>query len=205
MLYRKAVEPFTLELLIKIQRFPQFEAFRLVGGTALALYLGHRKSIDLDFFSHKVSLPENYQEIFSEIVTKIEITSESKVINIFKLNDIKVDFVTYPYPWLNDPILEDGIKLATLNDIAAMKLSAITNRGTKKDFIDRYYLINLPGFNKMTELYLKKYSDASLFNLYQSMIYFEDAELDPMPKMFMSLTWNKVKTFMLLTAKNEYL
>ena len=205
MIYRKAVEPFTLELLIKIQRFPQFEAFRLVGGTALALYLGHRKSIDLDFFSHKVSLPENYQEIFSEIVTKIEITRESKVINIFKLNDIKVDFVTYPYPWLNDPILEDGIKLATLNDIAAMKLSAITNRGTKKDFIDRYYLINLPGFNKMTELYLKKYSDASLFNLYQSMIYFEDAELDPMPKMFMSLTWNKVKTFMLLTAKNEYL
>ena len=146
MLQTVTVEPTTLELLKRLQQIPLFEDLRLVGGTALALHIGHRHSIDLDLFG---SIDADYMEI-SEVLREYDLKAtlnyNSKNIHQFTINDIKVDIVNYPYEWLEPQIETANIRLAGLKDIAAMKLSAITNRGTRKDFIDIYFLLQTFSF-----------------------------------------------------------
>lgn len=85
-----------------------------------------------------------------------------------------------------------------------MKLSAITNRGTKKDFIDYYFLLKSYSLGEMFDIYIEKYSDAQLFSAIKSLTYFEDAESDPMPRMLKEVDWGEVKKF-IINAVNEYL
>ena len=120
------------------------------------------------------------------------------------VNGVKIDIVNYPYGWIDDPVIEDGITLAGVKDIAAMKLSAITNRGTKKDFIDLYFLLKRFSFNELIGFYLKKYSDAQLFTVLKSLTYFEDAEMDPLPVMVEPINWDEIKTS-IVKAVNQYL
>ena len=135
MLHYETIHPDTLELLRKIQSLEMFKDARLVGGTALALQLGHRKSIDLDFFG---SIDASLQEIASALSTFASVSplSESSMKRFLIVDGVKVDVVNYPYSWIDEPVIEDGVALAGIKDIAAMKLSAITNRGTRKDFVD---------------------------------------------------------------------
>ncbi|HNQ67602.1 MAG TPA: nucleotidyl transferase AbiEii/AbiGii toxin family protein [Bacteroidales bacterium] len=194
MLQTQAVSPNTLELLKKLQSLNELKKFRLVGGTALALLFGHRLSVDLDFFSYDTPLPEQFQAILRKEGIQIENVSLSNRINIFNLNEVKTDFVNYSYKWLKNPILEQEYTLASIEDIAAMKLSAITNRGTKKDFVDLFFLLEIFELKQMINLYHKKYPEATDFLLFKSLIYFEDAEKDPMPKMLKPIEWQQVKT-----------
>ena len=192
MLHLETIEPKTLELLRRLQSLSIFEHSRLVGGTALALQLGHRKSIDLDMFGTIDSSPEDIQEACKE-AGKLEISKTSKNINIYWVDGIKVDCVNYPYEWLDDCHVIDGVRLASVNDIAAMKISAIINRGTKKDFIDLHFLLKEMSLNQILDLYDQKYPDGSRFIAIKSLTYFEDAESDPMPYMFSDITWEEVK------------
>lgn len=202
MLQIQAVEPNTLELLKKLQGLSQLNDFRLVGGTSLALQIGHRLSVDLDFFSYDIGVPSDIQYIVNQIGGRIENVSLSERIKIYNIDNIKVDFVNYFYPWLREPLIVEGISLASLEDIAAMKLSAITNRGTKKDFIDLFFLFDYFSFREMIELYHQKYKDAADFLLLKSLIYFEDAEEEPMPKMLKPISWEEVKFAIISTVKN---
>ena len=192
MLHLETIEPKTLELLRKLQSLSIFENSRLVGGTALALQLGHRKSIDLDIFGKIAATPEEIQETCSE-VGSFEISKTSKNINIYWVDGIKVDCVNYPYEWLEECRVLDGVRLASISDIAAMKISAIINRGTKKDFIDLHFLLKEMSLNHILDLYDQKYTDGSRFIAIKSLTYFEDAESDPMPYMFEDVTWEDVK------------
>ena len=192
MLHLETIEPKTLELLRRLQSLSIFEHSRLVGGTALALQLGHRKSIDLDMFGTIDASPEDIQEACKE-VGELEISKTSKNINIYWVDGIKVDCVNYPYEWLDDCLVIDGVRLASVNDIAAMKISAIINRGTKKDFIDIHFLLQKMSLNHILDLYDQKYPDGSRFIAIKSLTYFEDAEDDPMPFMFNDITWDNVK------------
>ena len=192
MLHLETIEPNTLELLRKLQSLPLFKHSRLVGGTALALQLGHRKSVDLDLFGTIEASPEDIQEVCRE-AGELEISKTSKNINIYWIDGIKVDCVNYPYKWLDDCRVLDGVRLASVNDIAAMKISAIINRGTKKDFIDLHFLLQKMSLNHILDLYDQKYPDGSRFIAIKSLTYFEDAEDDPMPFMFNDITWNDVK------------
>ena len=192
MLHLETIEPKTLELLRKLQSLSIFEHSRLVGGTALALQLGHRKSIDLDMFGTIDASPEEIQDACKE-AGEIEISKKSKKINIYWVDGIKVDCVNYPFEWLDDCQIIDGIRLASVNDIAAMKISAIINRGTKKDFIDIYFLLKELSLNHILDLYDQKYPDGSRFIAMKSLTYFEDAESDPMPYIFSDITWDEVK------------
>ena len=140
MLHYETIIPETQSLLEKLSALPVLDDARLVGGTALALQLGHRTSVDLDFFGRINADSEGLRDILRE-VGRVEVASVSKNINIFWINGVKVGMVSYPCPWIDLPIVEDGVRLASLNDIAAMKVSAIVNRGTKKDFIDLYTLL----------------------------------------------------------------
>ena len=192
MLHLETIEPKTLELLRRLQSLSIFEHSRLVGGTALALQLGHRKSIDLDMFGSIEATSEEIQDACRN-AGELEISKTSKNINIYWLDGIKVDCVNYPYEWLEECKILDGLRLASVNDIAAMKISAIINRGTKKDFIDLHFLLKEMSLNQILDLYDKKYPDGSRFIAIKSLTYFEDAESDPMPYMFNDVTWDDVK------------
>jgi hypothetical protein len=200
MLQYQTVEPATLDLLKRIQQLPVFSSHRLVGGTSLALQFGHRLSIDLDFFSENMVEQE---EILINIkpLGKVDIVSKSKFISCFYIDDIKVDFVSLPYKWIDEPVLEDSIRLASIKDIAAMKLAAITNRGSKKDFIDLALLINQLGLRQMMNLYHDKYPDGMEMMVLRSLVYFDDADIQSDPVMLVPYDWKRVKKLILDEAK----
>lgn len=173
---------------------PLLQASRLVGGTALALLLGHRNSIDLDLFGEFQNSHVDFLDAFINEGLAVNSLQNTKSIHVFQIEGVKVDIVNYPYEWLEEPIEDNGIKLSQLKDIAAMKLAAITNRGTKKDFIDMYFLLQHFSLNEMLEFYKTKYNSNSIYNVIRSLVYFADAEDDPMPKMYIHTTWDEVKS-----------
>ena len=193
MLQISTVASDTLELLKRLQSMPELAKTRLVGGTALAFHLGHRLSIDLDIFG--TFDPETITETLqSEEFDDFFIFSESKVIKRYQINKVRVDIVKYDrYQWLEDAVIENNIRIAGLKDIAAMKVAAITNRGTKKDFIDMFFLLQIFDIQRILEFYQKKYSDTNLYTAILSLGYFVDAEKDGMPKMLIPTSWNDVK------------
>ena len=203
MLYYRTINSKTLELLKNIQNIDVFKNLRLVGGTSLALQIGHRESIDLDFFG---SLDADKIEITNALnkIGKIKKRQSTQNINIFMVNGIKVDIVNYPYPWLERVVKEDDLTLAGRKDIAAMKLSAITGRGSKKDFIDLFFLLKEFSLKEMTEFYKQKYQDGSVFMVLRSLAYFEDADAEPTPKMFENIDWKNVKERIQSELKENY-
>jgi len=200
MLHYQTVEPTTLGLLKSIQQLQVFAAHRLVGGTSLALQFGHRLSIDLDFFSENLI---EHEEILINIkpLGKVDVVSKSKYISCFYIDDIKVDFVSLPYKWIDEPVLEDSIRLASIKDIAAMKLAAITNRGSKKDFIDLALLIDQLGLRQMMNLYHEKYPDGMEMMVLRSLVYFDDADIQSDPVMLVPYDWKRVKKSILDESK----
>ena len=175
----------------ELMKIEEFNSLRLVGGTALALQIGHRISVDLDFFG-KFEFSKIDDKIFQKY-DRIEYFRKSKNINVIEINDIKVDFVNYTYPWLKEPYVEEGIRMAQPEDIAAMKIAAITNRGTRKDFVDLYFLLKMFSFEKIMQLYNEKYFDASSFLALKSLTYFADAENDNSVNMIDNINWEEVK------------
>lgn len=130
MLFYRTIDSSTLELLKKIQSDQLFKGLLLVGGTSLALQIGHRISIDLDLFGTLEGTDKlEIAKTLSKLGTLQTIHSTSNI-NIYTLNNIKVDIVNYHYPWLKDSLEIDNIKLVSIEDIAAMKLSAISGRGS---------------------------------------------------------------------------
>ncbi len=194
MLRTFTVERQTLALLKQLQQMPLLQNSRLVGGTALALQLGHRNSIDLDFFGEFQNSHIDFLNEFNNENLTVNSLQNTKSIHIFEIEGVKVDIVNYPYKWLEESIEDDGIKLSGLKDIAAMKLAAITNRGTKKDFIDMYFLLQHFSLNEMLGFYKIKYNTNSIYNVIRSLVYFADAENEPMPKMYISVIWDEVKS-----------
>jgi len=201
MLHYKTIEPDTLGILKKIQQIEELSNVRLVGGTALALQIGHRKSIDLDFFgtikADNIAILQKLKKI-----GKIIVLQNTQNINIYLINDIKVDIVNYPYPWIENVKLEDNLLLASIKDIAAMKISAITGRGTKKDFIDLYFLLKRWTLKEILDFYMLKYDDASVFLALKSLSYFDDADKNEQPEMLKPTNWNEVKNYLENTLEN---
>ncbi|MHB1278705.1 MAG: nucleotidyl transferase AbiEii/AbiGii toxin family protein [Bacteroidia bacterium] len=196
MLHYKTVTAETLGFLKLIQANEQFRDLLLVGGTSLALQYGHRQSIDLDFFGQ---LTLSGEEISTELknIGKVQVINTSKSIHVFLLDGVKIDFVNYPYPWLEEPMVEDGLRLASDKDIAAMKISAITGRGSKKDFIDLFFLLKRYPIKTILGFYTQKYSEASIYLAIKSLIYFEDAENQTSPIMMDTVKWSEIKSAIL--------
>jgi predicted nucleotidyltransferase component of viral defense system len=192
MLQQQVLDAATLDLLRKISGNALFSEYRLVGGTALALQFGHRISVDLDFFGNQSIDETDMIETLSSLGVVVR-TIRSPRIQSFFVNDIKVDVVCYPYQWLDVPVDEDNIRLASIKDIAPMKLAAITNRGTKKDFVDLDLLLNHLSLSEMLNLYRQKYSQDSDFFVLRSLTYFEDAEQNSDPEMLTAYNWETIK------------
>lgn len=175
MLSYETVEPHTLESLKKLSEEEFLLKARLVGGTALALQYGHRISIDLDFFGSITEDNETVKEKLNDIGT-LSVIKETSNIKIYLVDGIKIDFVNYRYDWIDSAIEEDGLRLASPKDIAAMKINAVEGRGTKKDFIDIYFLLQHYSFEKILDFYAQKYPENSQFRALMSLTYFDDAE-----------------------------
>lgn len=194
MLSLRTIEPHTLELLRALMQEPALSELRLVGGTALALQYGHRSSVDLDLFGKIDVDGYELQSILSKYgVLKVE--NETKIIHQYYIDNIKVDVVNYPFEWISPIIEEDGIRLASPIDIAAMKVNAIEGRGTKKDFIDMYMLLQHYSLKEIIAFYQQKYPNYSIFRALRSLTYFEDAEDQFMPRMFIEDTWENMKLY----------
>lgn len=202
MLFYKTIDTQTLELLKGLLSVPAFSNLRLAGGTSLALQYGHRQSIDLDLFG---VLTADEITISKELsgFGNLTIIKNSPNIHIYSLNGIKIDIVNYDYPWLETFIAEAGLRLAHEKDIGAMKLAAVTGRGTKKDFIDLYFLLSRFSLKDLITAYKAKYHDGSEFLVLKSLTYFDDAEKDAEPKMLIPVSWKLIKEKIILTH-NEY-
>jgi len=203
MLSLRTIVPNTLELLQRLISEPEMAQMRLVGGTSLALQYGHRQSVDLDFFSTEDFDQDAIISLFQKI-GNCTILNKSKTILQVDLSGVKVDVVQYcNYPWIEEPVRENGIVLASDKDIAAMKINAIIGRGTKKDFIDLYVLLQHYTLAQILDFYRKRYPDFSDYRAMLSLTYFDDAEAQEMPVMFISDSWQKMKKTIIQAVK-EY-
>lgn len=199
MLSHKTIEPGTLELLKSLMLESEFSQLRLVGGTSLALQYGHRVSIDLDFFGKIQTDDDTIKSILHKYGT-LKVIKESANIKVYILNNIKIDIVNYNYKWIDAPLSEEDIRLATPKDIAAMKVNAIAGRGSKKDFIDMYFLLQYYSLSDIISFYEEKYPESSVFRALMSLTYFEDAEEQIMPKMFSETSWDTIKEHIIKTV-----
>jgi len=193
MLSIQTIQPDTLELLKHLSAFPELNATRLVGGTALALQYGHRMSVDLDFFGQ---LPQDKEELIAiaKQVGEAVVLNKSNFILQMTINNVKVDFVDYSrYVWIDEPVKGDGFVLASDKDIAAMKVNAIMGRGTRKVFVDLFVLLQHYSLAEILDFYKQKYPEHSEYRALLSMTYFEDAEMQDMPKMFIDTPWDEMK------------
>lgn len=171
-------------------------SFSLVGGTALALRFGHRFSIDLDYFSPSDFDPE---ELFNKIQEwdHIQFVSMNTIGLFVFIRRVKVDFVKHPVRLIAPVETIDRIRMFSLDDIAAMKIAAISGRAEKKDFYDLYYLCHhFKTLEEMVRLFLKKYKVTSLMHVFRSLQYFDEAEESVAPKtLAKDLRWPAVKSF----------
>lgn len=196
MIHSDSVLAETLDLLKNIQSKVYMEDFILVGGTALALQLGHRKSIDLDFFCQKSFNTDQLQgELFSDFGFTTDVVDTNTLIG--SINEIKVDLIKHAYPYTKNPIELGGVKYASMQDIAAMKLNAISNSGKRvKDFIDMYFLLKEFTLEEMLTFYCKKYGqEFPPLHVLKSLTYFDEVDLNDWPEMLKEkdLTWRQIK------------
>lgn len=202
MLHFDAIEPTALGLLRQIQALPFMGETRLVGGTALALQLGHRSSVDLDFFGkwdYSIDLLSAFRGFGR--AQKQSGTPDGRM-QFFFVGGVKVDCVSYEaYPWLEPPVEEDGVRLAGVKDIGAMKINAITNRGSRKDFVDLARLLEAWALEDVFGWYTSKYADANPALALRSLAYFADAEADPMPRMLEHFDWEAGKAKILQAVR----
>ena len=158
MLSLQTVLPDTLELLKVLMQQPLLKDMRLVGGTSLALQYGHRRSVDLDFFGTTTEDIDELTKMMQDCSKDLVKGGCTKRIKTYFLNSVKVDVVNYDYKWIDEPVIEEGIRLASPKDIAAMKVNAVMGRGTKKDFVDVYFLLKHYSFDELIQFYLHYFS-----------------------------------------------
>ena len=193
MLQQNAVPPTALALLKKISSLDQLNSFGLGGGTSIALRMGHRLSIDLDFFTNIEYDPRFLFQFISKQFPDSEKLFEKNQTIIFKINDIRADFVLYPFPWSNQFELIDDIRFLAFEDIIPMKLQAVSNRNAKKDFWDIAALLDKYPLEEMLKIFKQKFPQVDTAYIIHSLTDFEKADTELDPDSLNNMTWNEIK------------
>ena len=172
----------------------------LAGGTALALQIGHRISVDLDFFTSKEFNGNIFVRKLKKLIPDFQLERMAAGTVLGNINKIRFSFFFYDYLLLFKKHNLSGIKIADIKDIAPMKIAAISDRGTKRDFIDLYFIIKVEkilSLDEILRLYDKKFGllKQNKIHILKSLCYFDDAEQEPMPKMLKDVSWKEVKKF----------
>ena len=194
MLHLTTVEPNTLDLLKRLMKEPFLTEFNLVGGTALSLQIGHRRSIDLDMFSHEVFETDDLLAQLLEAGYTPQVRFSKQNTLITEIEGVKVDFIRFRYPFSQAIQHLEGIRLASIQDIACMKVDAIAGRGKRKDFFDLYCLLQDYSLTQIMAWYAEMYKHSTLFHIYKSLVWFEDADNDAeIDRVGVLATWNDIK------------
>ena len=172
--------------------------FYLAGGTGCAMQMGHRISYDLDFFcNEEIDMDELYRKLVDLGDFKVDLSNSNTLTGTF--NNTRISFMLYDYVLISDFKLYRDINIASLMDIGCMKMDAITSRGTKRDFVDLYYILQEKNLSleDMYDFYREKYEGKNYneTHLFKSLTYFDDAEKDPDPKMLVEFDWENVKDY----------
>ncbi len=193
-MYPETIEPGTKRVLDALVRSGIVAGFYLAGGTALAIELGHRRSINLDFFSTDDFRTTDLKEALSGIGDLVVVGEEEGTLHV-TIDGVKVSFLRYRYPMLFPVIDFDGAALADERDIAAMKIDAIASRGSRKDFVDLFVLLERYPLRELLDFFGRKFKGIGFnaLHILKSLVFFEDAEGDPMPMMLRDLDWETVK------------
>jgi hypothetical protein len=199
------VTPELHQILQFVGTCPFIERFYLAGGTALALRLGHRRSIDLDFFSNLDTVSRaTRQEILRSLVPSgaqaIEDTEGNLLLDV---HGIHVGFFSYSYPLLDPTEDVEGVAVAGIADIGLMKLDALISRGARKDFYDLYWIAQRIPLANLLEMGRKKYPYARDFEwlAVEGLVYFDNAERDVQPLLLEDVPWEEVKAFFRTEAR----
>lgn len=193
-MFKQSINQKTRLVLEKMSQSDLVERFYLAGGTALAIALGHRQSIDLDWFSQADFSNQEIKAKLSKLGVFQVIGESAGTVNGL-LDNIRVSFLRYQYKLLFPLVAIAKVKLADERDIAAMKIDAISARGGKKDFIDIFFLLKKYSLEEIIGFFEKKYSEINYnkLHLLKSLVYFADADNEPMPTMIRTIDWEKVK------------
>ncbi len=170
--------PHTLSLLKTLQQDSAFHDYFLVGGTALALQIGHRFSIDLDLFT---LLPFDTQQLVTHLENNYDFQLQSVAPNtvLGLIEGVKVDFIKHAYSLVEKLLLVNDLRLASLSDIGAMKLNAIAHSGQRlKDFYDIYFLLEYFSLKKLLDAYALKYPKSNPLVALKGLAYFEDINFE---------------------------
>ncbi len=198
----ESLTPATLRVFRQVARLPFITNFYLAGGTGLALHLGHRFSVDLDLFSpDETAVGPDQRDGLRLLLDdpSLAITYDKDGTFAATWQGVGVSFFRLPlYPLVQQPVLLDGIPLATVPEIGAMKLAAIIDRGTRKDMVDLYYLLQLVSLETIFEVAAVKYARVRSFpvSAMRALAFFTDAEALPMPRMLDRTPWPKMKKFL---------
>jgi len=175
--------------------FPVIEKgnFYLAGGTALFYYLKHRYSIDLDFFTQEKIDLRDFIKYFSPEATK---TISKDTIHA-KIKEVNVSFFSNPYPLLKPFTYLNSLRLASLEDILCMKINAIILRGSRKDFVDVYFIMKKLKIksDEAIKLFVKKFGKYEEIIIKKALTYFDDAENEPEIPLLKKISWNSIKNF----------
>lgn len=195
MLCKEAVAPSTLELIKSLQSQSYLNRFYLVGGTALALYYGHRQSLDIDLFTN---IAFDTEFLLGKLISDFsyQVTYSAHQTLKGSVSQVKVDMISHAYPYIGAPYYENGLTLLSEKDIIAMKLNAISISGQRsKDFVDIYYALNHFSIADIISFYAEKYKQLNATHVIKSLIYFDDVDLTDWPVMIKDpdLKWDTVK------------
>lgn len=195
--HKEGITATQLKILHQLGKVMDDKGFYLVGGTALAIYYGHRRSLDLDWFTAQtitdvMQLSQSIRDQGIKLITQQ--TAPGTLHG--QIDGVRVSILEYRYPLLQ-PLTawpETGCALASLDDLACMKLAAIAERGSKKDFYDLYVLVtNHRSLVEMLPLYREKFKVIDISPVLYGLAYFDDAEGEAEPEMLWGLSWEMIK------------
>lgn len=192
------------QMLVHLGQQPVLQPFYLAGGTALSLQIGHRRSVDLDFFSETDEVGEASRDQLVRCLKPFSVqVIENVGGNLLVLaNGIRTGFFGYGYPLVGNTVILENVTLASLADIGLMKCDALITRGSRKDFYDLYFIARSIPFEQLLQLGQKKYAQFRDFPLMvlESMTLFDNADRDVQPDLFEPVAWDQVKEFFMQQA-----
>jgi len=200
----EAINKATRSALEVLKKSKIADDFYLAGGTGLAFMLGHRESRDLDFFRKE---PFNEKRLVEHLRRVGGFSLEKRELGtvLGQLLKVRVSFFHYPYLFINRLEKMAGVHVASVRDIGCMKLDALSARGAKRDFVDIYSVVTKTpnSLYGLLRAYRRKYVqiNPNIVHIKKSLVYFSDAESDPMPKVLTAVSWKEIKDFFIKEVK----
>lgn len=200
--YWNALTPATRDAFHLLNGLELTKNYYLARGTGLALHIGHRFSVDSDFFSEDVNAvgPDQRSALRSVVDdSTLEIVYDKDSTFVVTWRGVGISFFRLNmYPLVRSTVLVNGVRLASVDEIGAMKLAAIINRGTRKDRVDLYFILRQVFLDALFQVASVKYARVRSFpvNAIRALSYFDDAESLPMPQMIDKTPWSKMKKFL---------